>query len=345
MTNKLKKALIIGVNGQDGSYLAELLLGMGYQVTGWVRKIARSSFHNLCEIRERITLIEGDLYEPDCFYDCLSIAQPDEIYNLAAPSRPYASWDDPVGVSELAGVAVARLLEEIRQNSPQARFYQASSSEMFGIPLEEPQSETTPFNPRNPYGVAKLLAHQMVQNYARNFGLYAVSGILFNHESPRRGFDFVTRKITLTAAAIRLGMADSLQLGDLDARRDWGYAPDYVKAMWMMLQRDEPETFVIGSGVTHSVRDVCELAFDALGLNYRDFVTQDPTLVRPKESRLLVANPAKAKRVLGWKSEVSFEHVIQTMVQSDFEFLRTTSEFITSPLSCAELQAISLSQI
>lgn len=337
----MKRALIIGVNGQDGSYLAELLLSKGYQVTGWVRSHHRSSLHNLCNIQGQIELIEGDLTLPDCFHDCLTRTYPDEIYNLAAPSLPFASWQDPVQVSELAGVSVVRLLEAIRNDRPNARFYQASSSEMFGVPIEEPQSEFTPFNPRNPYGIAKLLAHQMVVNYAQKFGLFAVSGILYNHESPRRGFDFVTRKITLTAAAIKLGLTQILALGDLQARRDWGYAPDYVQAMWLMLQQTEPQTFVIGTGVTHTVQNVCEAAFGYLGLDFRDHIVQDSSLVRPKEKRLLVANSDKAKRELDWQPSLAFNELIEGMVAADLELLSTTNHFTTGPVSCAELEAIS----
>lgn len=336
----MKRALIIGVNGQDGSYLAELLLDKGYQVTGWVRNYHHSSLHNLCEIQGQIDIVEGDLTRPDIFHDCLTRTYPDEIYNLAAPSLPFASWQDPVQVSELAGVGVVRLLEAIRNDRPGARLYQASSSEMFGVPLEEPQSEATPFNPRNPYGAAKLLAHQMVANYAQKFGLFAVSGILFNHESPRRGFDFVTRKITLTAAAIKLGLAQTLALGDLQARRDWGYAPDYVQAMWLMLQQSTPQTFVIGTGITHTVQNVCEIAFGHLGLDFRDYVIQDQSLLRPKEKRQLVANAEKARQVLGWRPSLTFTEMIQNMVTSDLDFLMNTDRFQTTPVSCAELETI-----
>ncbi len=337
-----KRALIIGVNGQDGSYLAELLLSKGYQVTGWVRSADRTLLHNLCSVQGQIELVIGDLTDPDCYHECILRSQPDEIYNLAAPSMPFASWQCPADVADLAGVSVIRLLETIRQERPQARFYQASSSEMFGVPLNEPQNEDTPFNPRNPYGAAKLLAHHMVRNYAEKYNLFAVSGILFNHESPRRGYEFVTRKITLTAAAITLGLADHLPLGDLDARRDWGFAPDYVQAMWMMLQHDRPETFVIGTGVTHSVREVCAAAFAHLGLDYRIYVTQDASLLRPPEDHLLVADAHKARTVLGWTPTRSFEEIITHMVDSDLEFLENAASFVTAPMNCAELETISL---
>jgi GDPmannose 4,6-dehydratase len=341
MNSPQKRALIIGVNGQDGSYLAELLLAKGYHVTGWVRRADRNLLNNLCSFHDRIELVIGDLTDPDCYFHCVGLAQPDEVYNLAAPSMPFASWQYPAEVADLAGVSVIRLLETLRKERPQVRFYQASTSEMFGTPVSEPQNEDTPFNPRNPYGAAKLLAHTMVRNYAEKYGLFAVSGILFNHESPRRGYEFVTRKITLTAAAIALGMADHLPLGDVNARRDWGFAPDYVQAMWLMLQQDQPESFVIGTGETHTVREVCEIAFTRLGLDYRDFVTQDPAFMRPPEKHLLVADAAKARQRLNWAPSLRFEELITLMVDSDLAFLQTTERLVTSPLNCAELESIS----
>jgi len=338
----MKNALIIGANGQDGSYLSELLLEKGYQVTGWVQDMSPASLHNLCGVQDRMTLVVGDLTNQDDFNDCLEAYRPDEIYNLAAPSLPYASWGDPLGVGELAGISVARLLESARKITPNARVYQASSSEMFGLPKEEPQSENTPFHPRNPYGVAKLYAHWMVVNFRDHHNMFAVSGILFNHESPRRGFNFVTRKITLTAAAIKLGFADELQLGDLNARRDWGFAPDYVRAMWMMLQHERPEIFVIGTGVTHTVREICELAFGYLDLDYHDYVIVDEALLRPKETFQLVANPRKAIETLGWEPRMGFDKIIHSMLKSDLELLQSTHEIPQRPLHCNELEALSI---
>ncbi len=338
----MKNALIIGANGQDGSYLCELLISKGYRVTAWVQDLAPASLHNLCGVTEKINMVVGDLSNQADFINCLETCRPDEIYNLAAPSLPFASWGDPVGVGELAGISVARLLEAARLVTPKARIYQASSSEMFGIPHEEPQSEDTPFHPRNPYGVAKLFGHWMTINYRDHHGMFAVSGILFNHESPRRGFKFVTRKITLSAAAIKLGLLDQLPLGDLDARRDWGYAPDYVRAMWMMLQLEKPDTFVVGTGITHSVREVCELAFGYLDLDYRDYVVIDPQLMRPKETFQLVANPRKAKNILAWEPEFTFDEIIHEMVMSDFSLLKKTGVIPHKPLHCDELEEISL---
>lgn len=318
----MPRALITGVDGQDGSYLAELLLEKGYQVTGWLPASLPVRLDNLNHILPRLTLVKGDLADQAGLLACVEEAQPDEVYNLAAPSSPPASWNSPLVVSDIAGLGVLRLLEAVRLASPRARFYQASSSELFGVPVEVPQSETTPFHPRNPYGIAKLYAHWTTVRYRERYGLYSVSGILFNHESPRRGKEFVTRKITRTAAQIKLGQASELRLGDLEARRDWGYAGDYVRAMWQMLNRDKPDEFVIGSGETHSVRELCELAFDCLDLDYREYVIQDPEFYRPPEIAQLVSNPSKAHHELNWQPQVSFKELVQRMVWSDLAALQ-----------------------
>lgn len=317
----MKTALVLGVDGQDGSYLAELLLGKGYQVVGWVPEAFPISLHNLQNVQGRITLAAGDLALQDNLYACLEEHRPDEIYNLAAPSAPYASWDATVLVGDIAGLGVARLLEAMRLIVPAARFYQASSSELFGDPVEVPQSETTPFRPRNPYGIAKLYAHWMTVRYRERYNLFCASGILYNHESPRRGLDFVTRKISHFAARIKLGLEYELHLGNLDAQRDWGFAGDYVEAMWMMLNRDIAEDFVVGTGITHSVREFCQLAFACLDLDYQDYVIMDPHLFRPIETQQLVANPRKAKVELGWEPRISFEELVQQMVKADLQAL------------------------
>ena len=331
----MPRALIVGVDGQDGSYLAEFLLSKDYQVVGWVPYSLPVSYANIqhllndgdvLQIRKAssFTLIKGDLSDQASLLDCIEQSKPDEVYNLAAPSFPATSWSFPVHVGDIAGVGVTRLLEAVRRAAPQARFYQASSSELFGVPVETPQSETTPFHPRNPYGIAKLYAHWMTVRYREYFGMWACAGILFNHESPRRGLDFVTRKISHTAARIKLGLVDQLQLGNLEARRDWGYAVDYVHAMWRMLQSETPAEYVIGTGVTHSVREFCELAFACLDLDYRDYVVQDPNFMRPTETAQLVANPAKAHRELGWEPSISFEQLVCRMVESDLEALKSS---------------------
>ncbi len=312
----MKTALIFGVNGQDGSYLAELLVEKGYRVVGWMPQGAAASLENLSAVRDRITLTEGSLLEQASVTQTLTEYQPDEIYNLAAPSFAAGSWRDPVLVGEVAALGVARILEAVRQVCPAARFFQASTSELFGFPAEAPQNETTPFRPRNPYGVAKLYAHLTVGLYRENYGLFAAAAILYNHESPRRGREFVTRKIVDCAVKIKRGEADRLPLGNLDARRDWGYAGDYVEAMWRMLQTERPDDFVIGTGETHSVREICEIAFGELGLDYRDYVVQDPAFYRPSEPVLLVADPSKARAVLGWKPRTSFAETIRMMLRA-----------------------------
>jgi GDPmannose 4,6-dehydratase len=320
--NLLSKALILGVDGQDGSYLAEFLLQKDYQVVGWIPKNILVDLRNIKQILPEIVLIEGDLSDQESLLTCLEEHQPQEIYNLASPSSPVESWHSPVQVADIAAVGVARLLEALRIIVPEARFYQASSSELFGNPVQVPQNELTPFNPRNPYGIAKLFAHWMTVNYRQMHGLFAVSGILFNHESPRRGLKFVTRKITRRVAEIKLGLAEDLSLGNLEARRDWGYAGDYIKAMWLMLQQDMPDDFVCGMGETHSVREFCEIAFDFVSLDYRDYVKQDQRYYRPVESAQLVSDPSKATKLLDWTPEVSFEELVQMMVDSDLRLLQ-----------------------
>jgi len=313
------KALIFGIDGQDGSYLAELLLARGYQVAGWVPDQIPFSQSNLASIVDRIDLIHGDLSSQESVNNCLEETRPDEIYNLAAPSFPAGSWESTVLVGDIAGLGVARILEAMRQIVPQSHFYQASSSEIFGSPIQSPQNECTPFHPRNPYGIAKLYAHWITVRYREFYGLFTTSGILYNHESPRRGYQFVTRKISKRAVEIKLGLADTLKLGDLDARRDWGYAGDYVEAMWLMMRAPVPDTYVIGTGIPHSVREFCELAFTCLNLDYRDYVVRDPELVRPPEQAQLTADSGKARRELGWQPKVSFDELVRMMVLSDYK--------------------------
>ncbi len=316
------KALVTGVTGQDGSYLAELLLEKGYEVHGMVRRASTEKFERIEHIRDRITLHQGDLLDQRSLVDALRASDPSEIYNLAAMSFVAVSWIQPTLTAEFTGVGVTRMLEAMREVCPQARFYQASSSEMFGKVLEVPQTETTPFYPRSPYGVAKAYGHFITVNYRESYGLHATSGILFNHESPRRGLEFVTRKITWHAAAIRHGLQKELRLGNLDAERDWGYAKDYVEAMWLMLQRDDPQDYVIATGAAHSVRECCEVAFDEAGLgDFEQYVTIDPAFVRPAEVDHLIGNPAKAERDLGWKPRTSFEELIRLMTRADLESL------------------------
>jgi GDPmannose 4,6-dehydratase len=312
-------ALITGITGQDGSYLAEFLLSKGYQVIGMVRRSSTVTFERIQHIQDDITIAQGDLHDQSSLVSIIETYQPDEVYNLAAQSFVPTSWSQPVLTAEATALGVTRLLEAIRLVNPKTRFYQASSSEMFGKVREVPQRETTPFYPSSPYGVAKVYGHLITVNYRESYGMYAVSGILFNHESPRRGLEFVTRKITYGAARIKLGLANELRLGNLDARRDWGFAGDYVAGMWMMLQRDEAEDFVLGTGVTHSVREFCELAFSHLGLDYRQYVVQDPRFFRPAEVDLLVADPTKAHQKLGWRPTVSFEELVRMMVEADLK--------------------------
>ncbi|MBX3002882.1 MAG: GDP-mannose 4,6-dehydratase [Anaerolineales bacterium] len=312
-------ALITGITGQDGSYLAELLLKKNYKVIGMVRRTSTVTFERIAHIQDDIIIEQGDLHDQSSLVDVLERYEPTEIYNLAAQSFVPTSWNQPVLTGEVTALGVTRLLEAIRQVVPQARFYQASSSEMFGKVLEVPQKEETPFYPRSPYGVAKAYGHFITVNYRESHDMFAVSGILFNHESPRRGLEFVTRKVSYNVARIKHGLQSSLPMGNLDAQRDWGFAGDYVEAMWMMLQREQPEDFVIGTGVTQSVRRLCELAFARAGLDYKDFVTSDESLFRPAEVDLLIADPTKAKQTLGWQPKVDFETLVHMMVDADME--------------------------
>jgi GDPmannose 4,6-dehydratase len=318
-----RKALVTGITGQDGSYLAELLLERGYEVHGMVRRASTEKFDRIEQIRDRIVLHQGDLLDQRSLVDALRAANPSEIYNLAAMSFVAVSWIQPTLTAEFTGVGVTRMLEAMREVCPEARFYQASSSEMFGKVLEVPQTETTPFYPRSPYGVAKAYGHFITVNYRESYDLHATSGILFNHESPRRGLEFVTRKITWHAAAIKHGLLKEVRLGNLDAERDWGYAKDYVEAMWLMLQQDSPEDYVIATGEAHSVRECCEVAFDEAGLgDFEQYVTIDPAFVRPAEVDHLIGTSAKAERDLGWKPETSFEELIRLMTRADLELLK-----------------------
>jgi GDPmannose 4,6-dehydratase len=316
------RALITGITGQDGSYLADFLLDQGYEVHGMVRRSSTEKFERIEHIRDRLTLHQGDLLDQRSLVDTLRAAQPDEIYNLAAMSYVAVSWVQPTLTAEFSGTGVTRLLEAMREVCPEARFYQASSSEMFGKVREVPQNERTPFYPRSPYGVAKAYGHFITVNYRESYGLHATSGILFNHESPRRGLEFVTRKITWHAAAIKLGLDVRLRLGNLEAERDWGFAGDYVRAMWMMLQQEQPDDYVIASGAAHSVRDCLEIAFDHAGLSVDDNVEIDPTLLRPAEVEHLIGDASKARQVLGWEPEINFEQLIRMMVDSDHALLR-----------------------
>lgn len=314
-------AIITGITGQDGSYLAEYLLTQGYEVIGMVRRSSTVTFERIKHIQDDIIIIQGDLHDQSSLVDIIERYSPDEVYNLAAQSFVPTSWNQPVLTGEVTALGVTRLLEAIRLVNPKSRFYQASSSEMFGKVREVPQNENTPFYPRSPYGVAKVYAHWITINYRESYDLYAVSGILFNHESPRRGLEFVTRKISYGVARIKLGLATELRLGNLDARRDWGYAGDYVEAMRLMLQGGTPDDFVIGTGETHSVREFCELAFSHVGLDYEEYVIQDPRFYRPAEVDLLVADPGKAGEELGWQPKIGFEELIQIMVDADLKRL------------------------
>jgi GDPmannose 4,6-dehydratase len=315
----LPTALITGITGQDGSYLAELLLSKGYRVVGVVRRSSTTPYERIAHLVDRIELVSADLLDQTSLTDAVHDCQPDEIYNLAAQSFVQTSWNQPVLTGEFTALGVTRMLEAMKKAAPKARFYQASSSEMFGKVVESPQRETTPFYPRSPYGVAKVYGHWITVNYRESFGLFAVSGILFNHESPRRGLEFVTRKVTDAVARIKLGLATEVRLGNLEARRDWGFAGDYVDAMWRMLQADEPDDFVIGTGHTCSVRDLCRTAFGYVDLDYERFVIQDPKYFRPAEVDLLVGDAGKARRRLGWEPKVTFEGLVRMMVDADLE--------------------------
>ena len=317
-----KRALITGITGQDGSYLAELLLGKGYEVIGMVRRSSTVNFGRIEGIQDQVTLVQGDLLDQTSLIDIMRECQPDEIYNLAAQSFVPISWKQPVLTGEFTALGVTRMLEAMRSAAHGARFYQASSSEMFGKVHEVPQNERTPFYPRSPYGVAKVYGHWVTVNYRESYGLFACSGILFNHESPRRGLEFVTRKVCYGAAQIKLGLAHELKLGNLEARRDWGFAGDYVEAMWRMLQQGTPDDYVVGTGETHSVRELCQAAFGYLDLDWERYVQVDPKLIRPAEVDLLVSDPRKAREKLGWQPTMSFEGLIRMMVDADMAHLK-----------------------
>ena len=317
-----KRALITGITGQDGSYLAELLLEKGYEVIGVVRRSSTLNFERIAHIQDKLILTSGDLLDEVSIINILRDHQPTEVYNLAAQSFVQTSWTQPVLTGETTAMGVTRVLDAVRLVNPEIRFYQASSSEMFGKVQAVPQNENTPFYPRSPYGVAKVYGHWITVDYRESYDLHASSGILFNHESPRRGLEFVTRKVTDGAAKIKLGLEKELRLGNLDAQRDWGYAPDYVRAMWLMLQQDTPDDYVIASGETHSIRELCQLAFDAVGLKWEDHVIVDPAFLRPAEVDLLVGDCSKAERVLGWHRDVDFSSLVEMMVASDLKALQ-----------------------
>lgn len=316
-----KRALITGITGQDGSYLAEHLLDEGYEVIGMVRRSSTVTFERIAHIQDRISTVQGDLLDQASMIDLLRTWKPEEVYNLAAQSFVQTSFGQPVLTGDVTGLGVTRLLDAVRIADPEIKFYQASSSEMFGKVVEVPQTESTPFYPRSPYGVAKLYGHWITVNYRESYDLHASSGILFNHESPRRGLEFVTRKISNTVAKIKLGMANELRLGNLEAERDWGFAGDYVKAMWLMLQQDSPDDYVVATGETHSVRKFCQIAFGHVGLDYEDFVVIDEAFYRPAEVDLLIGDPAKAKDKLGWTPTVGFEDLVTMMVDADLALL------------------------
>jgi GDPmannose 4,6-dehydratase len=315
------RALITGITGQDGSYLAELLLEQGYEVLGMVRRTSTVNFERIAHVQDDLRIVQGDLLDEVSMIDVLPTRRSSDLYNLAAQSFVQTSWGQPVLTGETTALSVTRMLDAIRIVDPDIRFYQASSSEMFGKVQETPQTETTPFYPRSPYGVAKVYGHWITVNYRESYGLHASSGMLFNHESPRRGLEFVTRKITNAVARIKLGLDETLPLGNLEAKRDWGYAADYVRAMWLMLQQDEPDDFVVATGTTHSVREFCEVAFAHVGLDYRDHVVVDDRFIRPAEVDVLVGDASKAHRVLGWKPEVTFPELVAMMVDADLELV------------------------
>lgn len=316
---KPKRALITGVTGQDGSYLAEFLLSMDYEVLGMVRRTSTINFERIKNIQDDINIVSGDLLDQASLIDILERYRPNEVYNLAAQSFVQTSWTQPVFTGEVTGLGVTRLLDAVRLVDPDIRFYQASSSEMFGKVREVPQNEQTPFYPRSPYGVAKVYAHWITVNYRESYDLFAVSGICFNHESPRRGHEFVTRKIARAAAQIKLGLQDELRLGNMDAKRDWGYAPDYVRGMWMMLQQEDPEDFVLSTGVTHTVEEFARIAFEAVGLDFKDFTLQDPRYMRPADVDLLVGDPSKANTQLSWRASTSFQDLVSIMVKAELK--------------------------
>ena len=316
-----KSALITGITGQDGSYLAELLLDKGYEVFGLVRRAATPSTERIAHILDRITLVVGEMTDQTSLLDAMQVSQADEVYNLAAQSFVGDSWTVPISTGDVDGLGVTRMLEAIRRVKPEARFYQAATSEMYGKVHEVPQSETTPFHPRSPYGVGKVYGYYITLNYRESYGLHASNGILFNHESPRRGLEFVTRKITDHVARIKLGQIEQLRLGNLDSKRDWGFAGDYVEMMWRMLQQDTPGDYVAATGETHTVREFCEIAFSRVGLDWEQYVVVDPKFVRPAEVELLLGDPSKAKEKLGWEPQVTFQGLVEMMVDADMERL------------------------
>ena len=318
----MPKALITGITGQDGSYLAEFLLEKGYEVIGMARRSSTINFSRISHFQDQITLVSGDLLDQGSLISILQEHSPEEVYNLAAQSFVPASWKQPVFTGNVTALGVTRMLEAIRTVDTSIRFYQASSSEMFGKVRQVPQNEETPFYPRSPYGVAKVYGHWITINYRESYGLHATSGILFNHESARRGLEFVTRKVTDGAVKIKLGLANELRLGNLDSRRDWGYAGDYVQAMWMMLQQPSPDNYVVATGETHSIREMCEEAFGYLELDWQEYVKQDPRFMRPAEVDLLVGDASKARRVLGWEPQVSFRELVRMMVDADMALLK-----------------------
>lgn len=320
-----KRVLITGITGQDGSYLAEFLLDKGYEVIGMLRRSSTINFERIQHIQDRLTLVSGDLMDQISIIDIIKTHRPDEIYNLAAQSFVQTSWVQPVFTGEVTALGVTRILDAIRLVDPDIHFYQASTSEMFGKVHESPQTEQTPFYPRSPYGVAKLYGHWITVNYRESYDLFACSGICFNHESPRRGQEFVTRKISRGAARIKYHLEKELRLGNLEAKRDWGYTPDYVRGMWMILQQDQPEDYVMATGQTHTVRQFAEHAFDYLGLDYRDYVIQDPNLMRPAEVDVLVGNPTKARQNLGWEAQTSFDELVRLMVDAEVKFIEKSN--------------------
>ncbi len=324
-----KRALITGLTGQDGSYLAELLLEKGYDVVGMVRRSSTINFERIAHIQDDIEIVQGDLLDEQSLRTVMQNHQPAEVYNLAAQSFVQTSWHQAVLTGETTALGVTRILNAVREVNPEARFYQASSSEMFGKVVEVPQNEDTPFYPRSPYGVAKLYGHWITVNYRESYDMHATSGILFNHESPRRGLEFVTRKITYNVARIKQGLATELRLGDLDPQRDWGFAGDYVEAMWLMLQQDEPKDFVIATGETHSVQEFCELAFSRVDLDWREWVVQDEKFMRPAEVELLIGDPSQARQQLGWKPRTSFSELVAMMIDADMELVASQKRLLT----------------
>ncbi len=317
----MKKALITGITGQDGSYLAEFLLSKSYKVFGLVRRTSTLNFKRIEHIQDKIELISGDLLDQNSLINAVKESDPDEVYNLASQSFVPTSWKQPVFTGEATALGAARVLEAIRVVNPKIKFYQASSSEMFGKAKEVPQTEKTPFHPRSPYGVAKVYGHWITVNYRESYNMFCCSGICFNHESPRRGLEFITRKVTNNVAKIKLGLTNELRIGNLNAKRDWGFAGDYVKAMWLMLQQDEPDDYVIGTGITHPVKDLVQVAFDYVDLSWKDYVVVDPKFIRPAEVELLLGDSSKARKKLGWGPEVSFEDLIKMMIDADLEKL------------------------